>query len=393
MAVQGVFASDQNIPSSRRGDFASGILQTMPTGSAPLLALTAGMESQGATDTVVTWFEENHLSGRINVTNNAASGTSFVVDDASQVIAGLVYLVETSGEYIYVESVAGSTVTVTRGFGGTTITALDGSVTAEPIQRITNAQEEGSGKPTAIANLGFPRFNYMQIFRNAWDVTGTARVVDYHTGDIVAKNKRDAGIYHSEDIERAMIWGKQAIGVQNGKPFRTMAGMQSQITTNVVAQGANTTWTEIDQFLMDVFARNIKGKPNERIAFCGNTVLQVLNTIARTDGNLTQINLTPGQTDFGMKITKWMTPYGDISLLTHPLFNESPIWTKDLMVLHPGAMRTRYLRKTFEDMNDKNGTRAGADSDFGVVTTEMCMEYRSEITGGLFTGIDTAAAG
>ena len=393
MAVQGVFASDQNIPSARKGDFASGILQTMPTGSAPLLALSAGMESQGATDTVVTWFEENHLSGRINVTNNAASGVTLVVDDASQIIAGLVYLIETSGEYIYVESVAGSTVTVLRGFGGTTVTALDGSGTNEPIQRITNAQEEGSGKPTAIANLGFPRFNYMQIFRNAWDVTGTARVVDYHTGDIVAKNKRDAGIYHSEDIERAMIWGKQAIGIQNGKPFRTMDGIQSQIKTNVTAQGTDTTWTEIDQFLMDVFARNIKGKPNERIAFCGNTVLQVLNKIARTDGNLTQINLVPGQTDFGMKITKWMTPYGDISLLTHPLFNESPVWTKDMLVLHPGAMRTRYLRRTFEDMNDKDGTRAGADADFGVITTEMCMEYRSEITGGLFTGIDTAAAG
>lgn len=393
MAVKGVFASDQNIQSSRKGDFASGILMTMPTGSAPLLALTAGMESKDATDTVVTWFEENHLSGRINITNNAGTGTSVDVDDATQVLAGLVYLIESTGEYIYVESVSGSTLTVTRGFAGTTPTAVDGSSTAKPMQRISNAQEEGSAKPTAIANLGFPVFNYMQIFRNAWDVTGTARAVDYHTGDIVAKNKRDAGIYHSEDIERAIIWGKQAIGIQNGKPFRTMDGIQAQITTNVTAQGANTTWTEIDQFLQDVFARNIKGKPNERIAFCGNGVLQVLNKIARTDGNLTQINLVPGQTDFGMKITKWMTPYGDISLMTHPLFNENPVWTKDLMVLHPGAMRTRYLRRTFEDTNDRSGTRAGADADFGVLTTEMCMEYRSEITGGLFTGIDTAAAG
>lgn len=391
MSVKGVFASDQNIVGSRKGDFASGVLMTMPTGSAPLLALSSGMESQDATDTVVTWFEENHLSGRINITNDAALTTTIVVDDASQVVAGVVYMVESSGEYIYVESVSGSTLTVTRGFGGTTITDTDGSVTNEPMQRISSAQEEGSSKPVAIANLGFPRFNYMQIFRNAWDVTGTARAVQYQTGDLVAKNKRDAGIYHAEDMERAMIWGVQAIGIQNSKPFRTMSGIQQQITTNVTTQGANTTWTEIDQFLQDVFARNIKGKPNERIAFCGNTVLQVLNLIARTDGNMTQINLVPGQTDFGMKITKWMTPYGDVSLLTHPLFNESPLWTKDMMVLHPGAMRTRYLRRTHEDTNDRDGTRAGADADFGVLTTEMCVEYRSEITGGLFTGIDTAA--
>lgn len=393
MAVKGVFASDQNIAGSRKGDFASGILMTMPTGSAPLLALSSGMESVDASDTVVTWFEENHLSGRINVTNNAGTGTSMVVDDASQAVAGLVYLVESTGEYFYVESVSGSTLTVTRGFGASTAQALDGSSTAEPIQRIASAHEEGSAKPTSIANLGFPRFNYMQIFRNPWDVTGTARAVEYHTGDLVAKNKRDAGIYHSEDMERAMIWGTQAIGVQNGKPFRTMAGIQEQVTTNVTAQSTNTTWSDIDDFLQDIFARNIKGKPNERVAFCGNTVLQVLNKIARTDGNTTQINLVPGQTDFGMKITKWMTPYGDVSLLTHPLFNESPIWTKDLMVLHPGAMRTRYLRRTSEDTNDRDGTRAGADADFGVLTTEMCLEYRSEITGGLFTGIDTAAAG
>ncbi len=391
MSVKGVFASDQNIAGSRKGDFASGILMTMPTGSAPLLALSSGMESIDATDTVVTWFEENHLSGRINITNNAGTGTTINVDDQSQVTAGLVYLIEATGEYIYVESIAGAVLTVVRGFGSTSPAAIDGSATAKPMQRIASAHEEGSAKPVSIANLGFPRFNYMQIFRNPWDVTGTARAVEFYTGDLVAKNKRDAGIYHSEDMERAMIWGTQAIGIQNGKPFRTMAGIQEQITTNVTVQGANTTWDEIDQFLQDCFARNIKGKPNERIAFCGNTVLQVLNKIARTDGNLTQINLVPGQTDFGMKITKWMTPYGDVSLLTHPLFNESPLWTKDLMVLHPGAMRTRFLRRTHEDTNDKDGTRAGVDADFGVLTTEMCLEYRSEITGGLFTGIDTAA--
>ena len=391
MSVKGVFASDQNIAGSRKGDFASGILMTMPTGSAPLLGLSAGMESVDASDTVVTWFEENHLSGRINIINNAGTGASITVDDSSQITAGLVYMIESTGEYIYVESVAGAVATVVRGFGSTSPQSIDGSSTAEPMQRIASAHEEGSAKPTSIANLGFPRFNYMQIFRNPWDVTGTAKAVEYYTGDLLAKNKRDAGIYHAEDMERAMIWGIQAIGIQNGKPFRTMSGIQEQITTNVTSQGANTTWDEIDQFLQDCFARNVKGKPNERIALCGNTVLQVLNKIARTDGNMTQINLVPGQTDFGMKITKWMTPYGDVSLITHPLFNESPLWTKDLMILHPGVMRTRYLRRTHEDTNDKDGTRAGVDADFGVLTTEMCLEYRAEITGGLFTGIDTAA--
>ena len=71
MAVKGVFASDQGIQGDRKGDFAAALLQVNPTGTAPLLALSSGMESADAADTVVIWFEENHISGRINLTNNA----------------------------------------------------------------------------------------------------------------------------------------------------------------------------------------------------------------------------------------------------------------------------------------------------------------------------------
>jgi len=394
MAVKGVFASDQNITGTRKGDFASALLQTMPTGTAPLLALSSGMQSADAQDTVVTWFEENHISGRINVTNNADVTTAFDVDDSSGIIPGQIMMNEESGEYLYVDAVpSATTLTVQRGFAGSAIVAIDGSSTPVPIQRIGTAFEEGSAKPVAVANLGFPRFNYMQIFRNAWDVTGTVSSVEYYTGDLVAKNKGDASMFHAEDIERSILWGKKTIGIQNGKPFRTLDGVITQITENggtVTAQLTDTTWTEIDSFLQTVFERNIKGKPNERLAFCGNTVISVLNQIARID-SVTNLNIVPTTTEFGMKINSWLTPYGDISLLTHPLMNESPYRTEELYLLHPGAMRTRWLRRTHEDNNDRDGTRAGADADFGVITSEMSVEYKAAKTGGVFTGINKAA--
>ncbi len=388
MAVKGVFASDQGIQGDRKGDFASALLRVNPTGTAPLLALSSGMENAGAADTAVTWFEENHISGRINATNNAGTGVTVVVDDASIVVAGSIFLVEASGEYMFVQSVAGSTLTVIRGFAGTAVATFDGSGTPVPIQRIATAHEEGSAKPTAVANLGFPRFNYMQIFRNAWDVTGTARHVEFHTGNLVAKNKRDAGFFHAEDIERAIWFGRKSIGVKNGKPFRTLDGVLAQITTNVTSQTTDTKQEDLNAHFENVFSRNIKGKPNERIAFCGNTVIRIINEIAHLDG---VNNLSPGQTDFGFKIFKWLTPFGDISLMTHPLFNESALWTKDMYTLHPGAIRMRWLRRTFEDRNDTDGTRAGADADFGVFTSELTVEYKAERTGGKYTGIDNAA--
>lgn len=396
MAVKGVFASDQNIAGSRKGDFASSLLQVMPTGSAPLLALTSGMPSADAVDTVITWFEENHLTGRVNIIDNILQTTDGIIDDISTVIAGQIYIVEATGEYLYIDSVSGSVVTVTRGFAGTTNTSVDGSSTPVPIQLIGNAYEEGSAKPTSVANLGFPRFNYQQIFRNPWDVTGTARAVQYYTGDIVAKNKADAGILHAEAIERSLLWGKLAIGSISGSPFRTMDGIVSQISKhmpsglgNITTQDSNTTWDDIDVWLQAVFARNIKGKPNERIFFADNTVIGVLNSIAKIEGTH---NLVPSATTFGMKINTWNTPYGDAVILTHPLMNESIVWRGDLYAFHPGAIRTRYLRRTMEDNNDVNGSRAGVDADFGTLTTEMSCEYRAVTTGGIYTGISVAAA-
>ncbi len=387
MAVAGVFASDQNIVGTRRGDFASAILQVMPTGSAPLLALSAGMETKPANDTIVTWFEENHVSGRVQVSSfvTDGDGTGFVLTDASSFVVGTILLNDTTGEYVFVTAVSGNTITVTRGFAGSTAVTV---TTSHFFQRIGTGHEEGSARPVAIANLGFPRYNYVQIFRNAWNLTGTAMAVEYITGSIIAKNKADAANYHAEDIERSIIWGRRQISVLNSQPFRTMDGINSQITTNVSVGDANMQWSEIDLFLRNVFSRNIRGKPNERIGFCGNTVLGVLNEIAIRSS---VVNIEPGQTQFGMNVSKWITPYGNISLLTHPLMNESPVWTQELYVYHPGAIRTRYLRRTHEDNYDKDGSRAGVDADFGVITTEMTVEYRAELTGGRYTAISGAS--
>ena len=390
MAVKGIFASDAGIQGDRKGDFASGLIQAEVAGQAPMFALTSGMESTDAGDTTVTWFEENVNTGRVNVTNNAAVGATLVIDNETMIKVGDVFLVESTGEYIFVTAVAGTSATVQRGFAGTTATALDGSVTPKPMQRISTAHEEGSDRPVAQANLGFPRFNYVQIFRNAWDVTGTARAVQFYTGDRVAKNKADNAIFHSEDIERSLMFSRKSIGVKNGQPFRTMDGFLTQITTNVSTQagsGGSVSLKEIRNFLQPIFERNIRGKPNERIAFCGNSVLAVLDDLVLAAGHY---NISEGETAYGMEVRKFRTPFGTITLVTHPLLVLSPLWTKDMYVLHPGAMRIRYLRRTFADDYDMEGRRAGKDADYGVLTTEMSCEYKAELTGGKFTGIDTA---
>lgn len=388
MAIKGVFTSDSNITGTRKGDFASAILQLFPTGSAPLFALSSGMESADASDPTVTWFEESHISGRSTCTvasNNNNNGSTATVDDASSYVIGTVLLVEETGEYIYASGVTGNQLTMERGFAGTTPANIS---VGNHLQRIGTTFEESSSRPTGVANLGYARFNFMQIFRNSWDISRTAKRTEFYTGDVVAKNKQDAMLFHSEDIERAMWFGRRTIGVRNAKTYRTMDGILSQITTNITTAGGTTTYDQFNAFLQPIFEKNVRGKPNERIAFCGNKALTVINKIAKLNATM---YIEPGETEFGMKVTKWFTPYGDISLMTHPLFVESPLWTANLYVLHPGAIRIRYLDRTHTDAYDKDGTRAGVDGDFGVLTTECSIEYKLEKTGGQLLQMQAAA--
>ena len=394
MAVKGVFATDQGVQATRIPDFVSGLIQVHPTGSAQMLALSAGLQRHAAKDTTITWFERTHDTGRVLVINNATTGTTFTVSaaHATSIIANQIYLVESTGEYILVSSISGVTVTVQRGIGPVGATTIDGSSTPVGIQLIGNAHEEGSAKPTSVAHLGAPVYNFTQIFRNAWDHTGTAKAVQWHTGDQVAQNKADAGVYHSEAIERQLMWGVRTHGINNGQPWRTFNGLQAQLTTNVTSQtinGGDTRWADVNSWLQGIYEKNIKGKPNERVFFCGNGVMSVLNDIARLEGVM---NLEPGTAEFGLQVKRWITPFGDMSLVTHPLFTESPHFTKDLVAWHPAAAKIRWLRATHNDNYDRDGSRAGVDADYGVVTSELSFEYDGEATGGYFSGINTAAA-
>lgn len=389
MAIKGVFASDAGIVGDPIGDFAAALLTEMPTGSAPLLALSSGMPSRDAVDVVINWFEENHISGQSTTTAAVASTVTNVIpiNDASSYPPGVILIDQNTGEYFLVLAIVGNNLTVIRGFAGSTAANLGNGDT---LQRIGTAQEEGSAAPQAIVNLGYPLFNYTQIFRNTWNVTGTAKAVQYHTGSQVAKTQRDCALFHAEDIERAILFGKKSLGVKNGNPFRTMDGLDAMILTNVTGAGGTTNWTQLDAFFQAIFSRNIKGKPNERIAFTGNGGLSVINQIARLNSTTF---IEPAQTDFGIQVQKWITPYGTISLMTHPLMTENPTWTKDLRVLHPGAIEMRWLRRTSEDAYDEDGTRAGFDADYGVMTSELSVEYHIQHTGGRLTGLTLGAAG
>lgn len=398
MAIQGIFASNQGMVGDRQGDFAHAVLQINPTGTALLLALTSGMPKAGASDTVFNWFEDTHISGRAAAVSGGTT-TTVVVADGSFYVAGTVLMVEDTGERMLVTATSGNSLTVIRGLGGTSIVSIDNTMF---VQSIGNAHEEASGIPTAVAQQGHPRMNYVQIFRNSWAITGTAKAISFRTGSKLAKNKRDCAMYHAEDMERAFIWGVKHIGILNGNQFRMTDGVLTQIeqyggkilSANSDDGGGATagdlSMGDLQEWMRDIFSLNVKGQPNERIVLGGDLVLAAINRMTILDSTY---NISQGESKVGIEVTTVTTPFGKLKFMTHPLMNENPTWQHEAYALHPGAIRRRVLRDTFEENYDTNGNRiTGVDADQGLMTTEAGIEVGAAQTMGILQNVQRGIA-
>lgn len=378
--LPGIFTSNSGINGERVDSFASRIYKFGYAGTAPMLALSSGMAKTQLKAKIVHWFEEEEYSGHIDIVNNAGTGNT-ITFKAGTVLPKSVLFIESTGERMYVTAASGLTVTVQRGFAGTAITAIDGSTNPVGAYVIGSSFEEASDAPAPMMTVGYPMMNYSQIFRDSWANSRSATKIDWHTGDKVAKNKQDAIANHAKSIERALVFGARSMFTTDGRQNSTMDGLVNMIKSNVqTTTDGKLSWFELIDFIAQLYEYNVDGQPSERVAFCGNNVISVINKLVY---NRNDIRITVGQTDYGLKVNTVHTAFGDLTLLTHPMFNASPTWRNNLLCYHPGACCIDYM----DDAIITDSTPPGMDGEKYTITSELTMEYCCEKTAGLLTNI------
>jgi hypothetical protein len=398
MTVRGVFASHSSIVGDRQPTLSGRILKKGFAGTAPLLALSSGMPEDKVTDTSWSWIEDSHISGNTKSTPGVASTVTTVIpiDDSNIWTKNSIVMVEATGEHLLVVSVDSPTqVTVRRGMSGTTPANIPANGT---LQLLGTAFAEGSGKPEAVMQNGQSYSNYVQIFKNGWAITGTAKAVQYLTGSKLATSKEQASYFHMESIERAFLWGRKAVTVINNQELRLTNGIVPQIESygGLVQSaayggvGGQMSMQGFQDFIMTIFRKVAKGLPNERIAFTGTSVLSLIQTMARKD---TEYHLDVSDSEFGFNVTTLNFLGNKLKFLTHPLMTENAIWDHELYVLHPGLIRKRILRPTWsQEFTIANNTNNGIDADEGFIADEMGFELKGAELCGIMRNIQTAVA-
>ncbi len=397
-------------------DWREMIARLFPNGDMPLTALTTMIKSKHTVSAKFHWFQKNLPS------QNADLVSSGIYTDASLstaytsggVLGNTVYAkiaVADMPNFRVGHTVAirkatdvrGDTMTevMSKGANYLQLELLEAANTTIDLDVATiisikgNAQAEGANRPDAIVYKPVENDNYTQIFRNALDITRTAENEELRTGAAYQEDKRDALELHGIEMEKGFIWGVKALRVgSNGKPKRMTQGLISSIKANCPdnvkdfrfdTDYSGKTWQEsgkdwLDTKLELIFRYGDKSK----MAFVGSITMKAISDLAQLYGT---INLTPGQTSFGLQVTVWFHSAGKLILHQHPLFQDEAADRASMIVFEPRNLVYRFVDDTKFIPNTTNGGGdLGIDGRAEEYLTEAGLQYDFPQGTGYLTG-------
>ena len=384
--------------------FSSLITRLMPNGQAPLYGITSMLREETAYQYEHGYFAKTMVFPSVTIGGGGqlVGDTTFTVLDTTNILAGMVLRVDTTGENLLVLSVvSGVSLTVRRGFGTIAAAAIAASV---KLWMVGNAYEESSLRPASLLITAVRVTNYTQIFRNTWAVSGTnAATAVIAGGTPDAESKTDCAMFHAIDIEKALIYSQKYQGVLNSQPIHVMDGLLNILAAsaagNISTLGGTTNWTQLEAALDPVFNQVTDPKnPNMRALFVGGIARRVIHAIAR----LNSTYYIQGQTtEWGLQFDTIKTPRGSFNIIEHPLFNAygaTSTWAKMAIAVDLSTFNLAYMqgRKTHNAEFNQNGAVAvdnGIDAVGGTLTTELTCLVKNPAANAQLLSFTAAAAG
>lgn len=394
-----------------------GIMRLFPNGQAPLTALTAMMKSSTTDDIHFHWWTKTFNGQRAAVTgiytdsalssayvSGGVAGTVLYVKMAAADIAffraghqvllrvSTAYSVDVNAKVLSVTANGDSSYAVCRLLeaddkGGTTYLG-----SCDTIKIIGSINPQGGKRPTAITQSPSEFSNYTQIFRDSVDISRTLAKTRTRTGNPLIEAKRDALEQHSVGMENAFLWGIQSSGTgDNGKPESTTDGIVTQIryygtvqdfTIDTGSAFAGKTWLEVgDQWIDEHLEEIFRYGSSERLAFVGSGALLGIQRLVKELG-FYQIN--DRTTSFGMAVQEWKTPFGMLTMKTHPLFSYEVTNRHSMVIFEPANIEYRYITDTRYAKDPGNDADVEETGDY---LTEAGLEVHFPVTCGYLNGV------
>ena len=358
------------------------VYQIDPQAAPALTILSRESRSKEASATTINWLEDEPVPMWMTGTGSQASGVTLItVSDATSIQAGDLLKVVSTGEIMraVADPASSTTVAVTRGYAGASATTI---ASGAYILNLRAARMEGDVAPEAIATQKANKTNYTQIFRTPVHITGTAQAVEHYSGDEYRYLVRKAGAAHARALEEAFFHGRKKEDTSTGaKPIRLLGGVDEYISTNTLDAGGALTEPEFLDWLGAVFRYSPNGGPGgKKWLFASQELINTINS-----WGLAKLQLNDDASrEYGMKITRYVSGFGDLNVVYHPLLEQG--YSGYGYVIDPGSVIRRPLRGRSTKLltNRQDNTEDGMKSEY---LTETSFQFVTEKANGLIYGV------
>jgi hypothetical protein len=299
---------DADILSNQRVVDMSPTIAELEPDEAPLTTMLQKVSKRAAYSQKVEWLSDELVprlttlsasatssatSLSVPATTGASSGTYFR--------AGDVIRIASTGENCYVTGVSADTLYVTRGIGGTAVTAVSAASGVDVI-KVGNAAAEGATLGTLIQTKKVANFNYAQIQRDPWGFTNTLVASKLYGGPEPANEAKKKLIEHKRQLENTLFWGVRDLNTSGSAPIGYCGGVFQYATTNLTASVGTLTESVFESFLRKAFRFGSQNK----VFFCSPLVASALSSFPQ--GKLAPP--APGITEYGVSLSSYQSASG-----------------------------------------------------------------------------------
>lgn len=276
--------------------------------------------------TKVEWIEDTRepLAVGLNTAmNNSVTTAVLLAASANMVQVGQILLFADGSEQMWVSAVAsdGVTLTVTRGYGGTTATAQvvvnNTAIEILGIARLEGAESTGLGYTVRSTN-----YNHTQIMQREVKVSRSQNQISQYGIREEFDYQSNKAIPHlMRLIEKAVYKGTRSAG-SSAAP-RSFGGLGTFVTNNAINSGsAAVTQAKFENALKAAYLDG--GKPSK--AFVSPTNMQVIKNFYDSG---TFLRVDTKEKTVGMTIEKIITPYGTVDLIMDRWAPDATIYILD----------------------------------------------------------------
>ncbi len=338
-----------------------------------------------ATSTHHEWLEDELLPNRDAVNDSTftdpAADTDFDVDNGSRFRVGDQIQVEGSEELMLVTSINGDTLTVVRGYAGTTSEDLADN---QVINILGNAALEGDNKPDVRFTNRVRCGNYTQIFTAAVEVSGTdIAASQLGLADELDFQKQERLRELIRDLENTVINGGQPTGNPEGSSSvrRSVNGIIQHISTNVFHTGDSgfPSGTGLDEAKVNYVLRKIWENSN------GNVDLIVVGGFQKRKINefcAGSRTYAANDTIFTNMVSVYESDFGVCRIVTSR-------WIPQDGVLFLDSSRLSVLPLAGRNFHFKPLASSG-DYECGELIGEYTLEFKNEMAHGLIRDLNVS---